>query len=357
MINASRFTDPRLVVFFAMSDIIGHFITSVNIRTILIVSRTSPPRARGFTSRIAREPSLTRQSTFCSMIVRGLYTPCTYLELDQVSAYQDDTLSRLHSRLQDESDVLILTPSLDRLSRNSAHIDRIVELQQRNVWTMCLLWPQSLFTFPETEEQVAHHVRTLPEGRQQYTSLLRWFGQQSAFRNMESNIPLIMPTVINLEVPRIENMVRSTIHHAEAFVSALRAPVYSGVEVPATMERRQSQDTFRGMTDELAQTWQTTISDITQVPLHQIRMRHYNSQTNNQCRCSEQADHIHSRLCRCICNFCQSQREQYCPCQHLQICVCSIVCICPCRTLCHRNSKYSRVTSRLPDLDQNTPPD
>ncbi|GAB5589520.1 hypothetical protein Unana1_04420 [Umbelopsis nana] len=81
-----------------------------------------------------------------------------------------------------------------------------------------------------------------------------------------------MPTVINLEVPRIENMVRSTIHHAEAFISALRAAVYSGVEVPATMERRQSQDTFRGMTDELAQAWQTTISDITQVPLHRIRL-------------------------------------------------------------------------------------
>ncbi|CAO3682620.1 unnamed protein product [Umbelopsis ramanniana] len=301
LMNANNLNSDKLQPLRWMQSIISHHVASKNIEEIIIVCRTSPGRS---TSEVASESSLSRQLSFTMTFLEGLGLPVTHLTLHATSAFHNNTLNRILDATSGKRNVLLLASSMDRMTRNEAHVDQFLELQQsHNIWTMFLLTSYQAFQMPTTAQEVADFVNvdSIERNLDVYQQVATWFSSdQNAFRNAAGKKPWVMPTVLSLESPRVLESILQDVRHAGRFVTATKAPSYGRAQVPSEMIRQAAGR--KGMTEETAVTWKTTLASITQTPLEKFDVRYSNSQSSSRCSCKEGRLGVDRHPLTCICS-------------------------------------------------------
>ena len=264
LMNANNLNSDKLQPLRWMRSIISHHIASKNIEEIIIVRRTSPGWS-STSSEVSSESSLSRQLTFTMTFLEGLELPVTHLTLHATSAFRNNALNRILDATSGKRNVLLLASCIDRMTRNEAHVDQFLELQQNhNIWTMFLLTSYQAFQMPTTAQEVADfvNVNSIERGLDVYQQVATWFSStQNAFRNAAGKKPWVMPTVLSLGSPRVLESIRQDVRHACKFVTATMAPSYSRFQVPSEMIRQAAGR--KGMTEETAVTWKNTLANIT----------------------------------------------------------------------------------------------
>jgi hypothetical protein len=101
-----------------------------------------------------------------------LQIPVTRLDMPNTIALQNATLGRILHTIGDKQHVLLSATSVDRFTRNEAHNERFLELQQdRNIWTRFLMTSNQSFRMLNNAQDIAGFVDMSIVGQNAYGQL------------------------------------------------------------------------------------------------------------------------------------------------------------------------------------------
>jgi hypothetical protein len=335
-INVVVQRDPRLATYDAQCRLVRRFIISRSIRRVIILSRTSP-RWNGSSSDLSSQASNSRQIEFCRSFLARLDTQAlgiivTTLQLPRVSAYGRDTLDRLEQLLADQQNVLILSSSIDRVTRRVDHLEVVESWRARNIWVMSFLWDQRRFPYPQNVGDIADYVLDASTNQRPEGTILRELQRQEPLRMPAFGFPVTMPIVASRQLfPLITDVVAD----AQTFVSESQRTVYANVALPNNLPHQAFLET-RGITPALTECWRDWLATAFRLDRAHIHVHTLNSQSSHRCLCREAARPVHNVECDCRCAYCLAARHRLCACQLLGVCQCSVICLCQCPDICHR---------------------
>lgn len=328
--------DGRYSDFQAMSQLIQQFVRRSGITKVILLARISPGWSTS-NSDIASDSSLSRQINFCQIFVDSIGVEVETLILDNVGAFRDDAIDAIEARLSHQQDVLVIIPSLDRLTRRMDHLTRFRALTNDNIWFMSLLWPHHLVHFPTIVQDISRHLGSMDIPDVLGHQVLSWLSLQQRLLSRRLYQCILLPTILDMSIQSIEQMIVEATSAAEQFVNSLRSQgSYRSIQVPTEMTAPSESN--RGVNERMTQSWRRLISDYTGLQQDQCDIQYANSQSSHTCPCKQQLPPVHRADCSCVCDYCKRRRMEVCPCHQLRQCVCPIICHCSCDGICHKQA-------------------
>ncbi|CAD0084494.1 unnamed protein product [Aureobasidium vineae] len=204
-----------------------------DISVAVIVCRVSPP-ARGTTERDGVKPSLLRQQRFIeSLVPDGI--PVSYVKAKEISAYKEDFLEVLSTELASIPKAIVLSTSVDRISRNSKSCEllRIVHETYGHMF-MSFLWSD------DTELPLEDALYL--SGSLAHPNLVaadQVLEQQRRSPPSNRNCPVVKPVLWIPCAPNLQDYVDSKVSAAESYAcaSALRFQGEPSAHIPAALTK------------------------------------------------------------------------------------------------------------------------
>lgn len=241
-----------------MQQLVTAFCLQRRISRVVILTRSSPTWLYRRDDTDSNQ-TLRRQREFCDLFLdrNAFEVELEILEMDFLSAYTDQTLIRLNDHLHGRNDVLILTSTMDRVTRRMAHLDVLEQLRERNIWVMSFVWPQRHFPVPANAVEVAALVDTDVVDLPLINTIPASFHHTTVLRAAEYGLPIIMPVVLS---QRTMPFIRATIRDAEYFVSQNNQTIYASTMLPRDAP---TSGNTRGISDNRVNYWKRYITDNT----------------------------------------------------------------------------------------------
>ncbi|KAG0345701.1 hypothetical protein BG004_003264 [Podila humilis] len=275
---------------------------------VLLWCRISPDFAFKTGKDAGNPPSIERQKAFLDTILAAVPQEKKHTELlDKVSAYNAHAVARLEKRVRGLAGrTLVVCTMVDRIIRNSAHLERIGNLlQEKNHQIMSILWDPLAF------EQ--KHVSQCG---------LDWLALYPVRQTHHLSSPIVAPDVwYDLMTSSSSSRISATgtafcrwsqnvlkhVTHAQAFCEGFRQTMFQGIATLQMPSGLEAEAGGRGFSPDRARRWEEHIKKTVNLQCNpKVNYVNASDTTYFFCACFKSSI-VHDDTCLCPCKFCKNK--------------------------------------------------